>query len=187
LVLWWIIPSIVLAQDRCESYRLAVRKSHQKYLGPAYPWKFGLAQLKVESNCRNITAFDGGTGVAQFMPSTAKYVSTLMKSPFLPSNPAQAINAQAFYISHIHKKENWGHKPLWVDYQIYNGGKANLYKEYQRAEVLSHFEMRQACKRKIIQLKSGPLDLCSVNYRYSEKIYDFAKLFDKSLESMRYW
>ena len=123
------------ALDRCEAHIKDVRVEHTKYFGIQFPYWYGVAQLKTESACRtNITAFDAGQGIAQFMPKTAQYIQSLMGEALDPYNPRQAIRMQAFYMNRIHRTENWTDR-LWISYQIYNGGKGTLYKEYQRAEI----------------------------------------------------
>jgi len=104
-----------------------------------------------------------------------------------PYNPTQAIRMQAFYMNRIHTKENWTGK-LWVAYQIYNGGKSNLYNEYKRAGVLDWELMKMFCQRKTIILKSGaPLNFCDVNYDYSKKVERYGNSYRRGSDLTRYW
>lgn len=183
----FLLVSPAYALDRCESLVKDVRVEHTKYFGIQFPYWYGVGQLKQESACRtNVTAFDAGQGVAQFMPKTAQYVQALMGETLDPYNPKQAIRMQAFYMNRIHRLENWTGR-LWTSYQIYNGGKGTLFKEYQRAEILDWDLMKTACQRKKIQMKWGILDLCEVNYDYSKKVEKYGNQYRRGADGMRYW
>lgn len=177
----------VLASDRCQSFVSEVRRSCFFYWGVNFPYHYAVAQLKQESGCReNIKAFDGGQGIAQFMPATEKYVESLMKEEINPMESKSAIKAQAFYMRHLHK-QNWEGK-LWLTYQAYNGGWTLLKKEYQRAEIADWDLMRLECKRKTIVLKCGDLlNFCDVNYDYSKKIYKYGQQYKIVEDGMKFW
>jgi hypothetical protein len=184
-LLFFLPPAYAL--DRCEAHVQSVRVEHTKYFGIQFPYWYGVAQLRTESACRtNVTAFDAGMGIAQFMPKTSQYIQSLMGEALDPYNPKQAIRMQAFYMSRIHRLENWD-GGLWIDYQIYNGGRGTLYKEYQRAGVLDWDLMKLSCQRKKIQMKWGILDLCEVNYDYSKKVEKYAFPYKRNADGMRYW
>ena len=185
LALLFAVPAQAL--DRCATLVQDVRVQHIKYFGLAFPYWYGVGQLKQESACRTtVTAFDAGQGVAQFMPKTSQYVQSLMGQKLDPYNPKQAIRMQAFYMGRIHTKENWTGK-LWTSYQIYNGGKPTLYKEYQRARVADWELMKMNCLRKQIQTKWGVLDLCEVNYSYSKQVEKYGNLYRRGKDGMRFW
>lgn len=182
-----LFVSPAFAADRCISYVQEVRVQHIKYSGLKYPYWYGVGQLRQESNCRStVTAFDAGQGVAQFMPKTSTYIQGLMGEKLDPYNPKQAIRMQAFYMGRIYRLENWTGR-LWTSYQIYNGGKSTLYKEYQRARVADWELMKTNCQRKKIQMKWGVLDLCEVNYDYSKKVEKYGNLYRRGPDGMRYW
>ncbi len=186
LLLLQLLISQVIAADRCISFVPQVRQAHMKYLGPGYPWKYGVGQLKQESTCKeSITAFDGGMGAAQFMPKTSQYIQSLMGEKLNPYNPVDATRMQAFYMARIYQKEN-PYKKIWFGYQVYNGGFSLLNKEADRAGQPDHDLMRLYCKRKVIQLKSGPLDMCNVNYDYSTRIYKYGKQYGP-LDTTVFW
>ena len=193
-----LIPVYANALDRCATLVQTVRVEHIKYFGLHYPYWYGVGQLKQESACREtVTAFDAGQGVAQFMPKTAQYIQSLMGEKLNPYNAKQAIRMQAFYIHRIQRYENWTARPvsdgvsngdhLWIAYQIYNGGKSLLYKEYQRAKKVNWAAMKAQCKRNKIQMKWGILDLCEVNYDYSKKIEKYGNQYRRGVDGMRYW
>jgi hypothetical protein len=188
---WWLIlllvPVPAHALDRCERLVKDVRVAHTKYFGIQFPVHYGVGQLKTESACRtNVTAFDAGQGVAQFMPKTAQYIQSLIGEALDPYNPRQAIRMQAFYMNRIHRTENWTDR-LWISYQIYNGGRGTLYKEFQRAGLMDWDLMKMSCQRKKIQMKWGILDLCEVNYGYSTKVEKYGNLYRRGPDGMRYW
>ena len=185
ILLLFIVPAHAL--DRCEAHVKDVRVEHTRYFGFQFPYWYGVAQLKTESACRtNVTAFDAGQGIAQFMPKTAQYVQSLMGEALNPYNPRQAIRMQAFYMNRIHRKENWTDR-LWVTYQIYNGGAGTLKAESRRAGLTDWASMRLSCQRKKIPMKWGVLDLCEVNYDYSVKIARFSLAYRRGPDGMRYW
>ena len=182
-----LLAPFLRAADRCAMLVKDVRVEHTRYFGLQFPYWYGVGQLKQESACRTtVTAFDAGQGVAQFMPKTAQYVQSLMGEALDPYNPRQAIRMQAFYMNRIHTKENWTGR-LWIAYQIYNGGKTTLYKEFQRAQVLDWDLMKQSCQRKKILMKWGTLDLCLVNYDYSKKVEKYGNQYRRGVDGMRYW
>jgi len=189
-----LIPSLIFASDRCVNYKTDVRIQHIKYFGYGFPYWYGLGQLKQESCCRaEVTAFDAGMGIAQFMPKTSQYIQSLMGEKLNPYNPQQAIKMQAYYMSRIHQKENFvkTDKPLWISYQIYNGGASMLKKEYLRTNLKepNWICMKDKCIRKKIKLKSGRyLDLCEVNYDYSVKVYRYGNKYSTGqLTTFKYW
>lgn len=180
-------PVVTNPKDRCTQWIQAVRTEHTKYFGFSFPYWYSVGQLKAESACRaDAGSFDGGQGVAQFMPKTAQYIASLMGEALDPYNPKQAIRAQAFYMNRIHTKENWTEK-LWIDFQIYNGGAGTLKAEYERAIVLDWDLMKTQCKRKKIQLKNSVLDLCEVNYFYSKKVEQYGNQYRRGVDGMEYW
>lgn len=178
--------SICYGLDRCQSLKQTVRKEHIRYFGVTFPWWYGIGQLKQESCCRtNVTAFDAGQGVAQFMPKTVQYVNSLMHENLNPYNPNDAIRMQAFYMSKLNK-QNWCGR-LWLTYQGYNGGFALLKKEAQRAGTTNWSKMRNACNRKVLHFKWGDLDLCEVNYDYSRKVYKYGQQYKVGVDSRYFW
>ena len=186
LLLTLMFIHMARATDRCVAYVQTVRVEHTKQFGIEFPYWYGVGQLKQESACRsNVTAFDAGQGIAQFMPKTAKYITALMGENLNPYNPKQGIRMQAFYMARIHHKENWTDM-LWVTYQIYNGGGPALAGESRRAGMTDWNTMRSVCQRKKIQMKWGILDLCEVNYSYSKNIKRFGELYRRGADGMRY-
>jgi hypothetical protein len=174
--------------DRCEMLVQEVRVQHFKYFGLAFPYWYGVGQLKQESACRTtVTAFDMGMGVAQMMPKTSQYIQSLMGEKLDPYNPKQAIRMQAFYMHRIHTKENWTGM-LWSSYQIYNGGAGTLKAEYNRAGKIADWDlMKLSCQRKKLQFKWGVLDLCEVNYDYSKKVEKYGNLYRRGPDGVGYW
>lgn len=183
----YLLTGSAWGSTRCALLVQDVRVEHIKYFGLSFPVHYGVGQLEQESACRtNVTAFDAGQGVAQFMPKTSQYVQSLMGEKLDPYNPKHAIRMQAFYMHRIHTKENWT-PALFVTYQIYNGGKATLYNEWKRAGMLDWDLMKMSCQRKKLKFKWGILDLCVVNYDYSKKVEKYGNTYRRGPDSMRYW
>lgn len=188
LVLLIVAPGY--SSDRCINYAQDVRIQYEKYFGLSFPFWYGLGQLRQESRCRgNVTAFDGGKGLAQFMPATEKYIKKLMGAPDLdPYNPEHAIRMQAFYMKRLDKSNFAPDKGLWITYMFYNSGTGTVRKEYRRSGVACWAAMRGVCKRRVIHLKSGRnLDLCNVGYDYPVKIYKYGQRYRTGIDRRRYW
>jgi hypothetical protein len=104
-------------------------------------------------------------------------------------NPQQAIRAQAWYISKLHRQNTDGR--LWITYAFYNSGPGTMKKE--AAKCLSchgwnYAAMKSACKRKVLTLKSGKkLDLCNVGYDYPVRVYTYGQQYKISSDMRRYW
>jgi len=182
------LTNTAYALDRCKQYVQDVRAAHTIQFGVMYPYWYGVGQLEQESLCRaNVTAFDAGQGIAQFMPKTEAWIEELMSEQLDMMNPRDAIRAQAFYMHRIHVKENW-HNSLWLDYQIYNGGRKNLYNEYLRAgKELNWEKMKDNCQRRKLQFKWGVLDLCDVNYDYSVQVWRKGNQYKTGMNGFSYW
>lgn len=165
------------AVDRCKDLATDVRIEHYKRFGVNYPWWYGVGQLKQESQCKaDAHAFDGGMGIAQFMPKTAAEISKQMGIPLDPFVARDAVKMQAYFMWQLDKQNKSGY--LRYTYQAYNGGWGNLLKEHSRALTWEPFQMQAACQRKTIILKSGaPLSFCETNYDYPVRIEHFAEAF----------
>lgn len=173
--------------DRCAKHVQDVRREHFKFFGIDYPYWYGVGQLKQESGCRaDAVSFDGGRGIAQFMPLTEREVEGVLKADVDLMNPKHAIMAQACYMAKIHKS-NWDGR-LWLTYCFYNSGIGTMKKEYVAAGVLDYERMRAACKRKVLVLKSGAtLDLCKVGYDYPKQVYAYASPYRLFKDAYAYW
>lgn len=179
------------AMDRCQEYVVDARTQHQKYFGLDYPYWYGVAQLKQESQCRETAhaSFDGGMGIAQFMPATWKDINQSLGGKLNPYVGSDAIRAQAYFMSQVHKLNFSGSKKghLWLTYQAYNGWWTLLKKEYQRAGILDWKAMRAKCKRKIVTTPKYTVDFCNVNYSYSKQVFSYAQRYKFSSDKWGYW
>jgi hypothetical protein len=181
-------PCNVFASDRCIQYHQSIRVQYTKFFGSGYPFHYAVGKIRQESNCRaDITAFDGGMGLSQFMPKTERDVERQTGWDLNMYNPEHAIKAQAFYMSQLHRQNPDGR--LWIDEMFYNSGAGTTKKEAARAGAWDYDRMKAICKRKILVLKSGKLlDLCDVGYDYPKKIYFYGQKYkEKSDGEWRYW
>lgn len=183
------ITQTTFAIDQCIDYKIDVKNYHIKYFGPDFPWWYGLGQLKQESRCREkVTAFDGGMGIAQFMPTTAEGIYKQMGTRLNPYKHEDAIKMQAFFMKSLHKQNKFPRKPLWITYQGYNGGFKWLQNEYKRAGSSDWQLMKNQCQRKTIKLKNGNyLSFCEVNYDYSKKVYKYGSLYRSGVDGYEFW
>lgn len=189
LFIFLILSTHSYATDRCFKYERKVRIAAFKYFGLRYPYHYNLGQLYTESGCRTqVTAFDGGEGIAQFMPNTTKYIRKLMNRPDLnPYNIKHAIIMQTFFLYKLHKSNFAREKNLWLTFMFYNSGIGTVKKEAVKAGSVDYDSMKVVCKRRKIKFKWGILDLCKVGYEYPELIYKHGERFKKFNSSWKYW
>ena len=176
--------------DRCASLTQEVRRAHWAVFGVDYPYQYGVAQLKQESNCRNIISNDGvgSEGMAQI---TYRWWQDVLKKngileiKTLPNH----LRAQAVIMKSMYKPE-YG---LWVTYQIYNGGN-HVLKEIARAGVADWEKAKEKCTRgqSCFTLKSGKRicrSNCDINYEYSQNIFKMGKEYGNVPDNSRfiYW
>lgn len=180
------------AGDRCTAYRSAAIEASMMYFG-SFPWWYLLGQLRQESCCRaDVTAFDGGMGIAQFMPKTAEEIYRMMQQRLNPYNTRDAIRMQAFYMSRLDRQAaaipGNAERKLFLSFMAYNSGLGNVKKEAIRAGSTDHQEMRSVCRRKILTLKNGnKLDLCDVGYDYPVRIYKYGQRYRSGQDTRIFW
>ena len=165
--------------ERCDSYVQDVRKAHYKVFGLNYPYWYGVAQLKKESNCREVISRDGigSQGLAQ--------ITYRWWKPFLNKKGIYHLNSRSnqllaqAYIMQDAKKQSYS-KSIFSWYMVYNGGNW-INKEIKKAREtlgiveVSHEVARQFCKRGNITFNNGQvINACDINYDYPIKIYKYA-------------
>ena len=145
------------------------------HIGMDAPAHEFMGQIATESRCdAGITAFDGGMGLGQFMPATADWIQEREQSlrevsaKPQPYDPKWAIRAMILYDKWLY--DNTDCKGWYYAYRSYNGGLGNMNKEIRAAGSCDRADVEKACKRRILKLKSGLLDLCNVNISYPQKI-----------------
>lgn len=189
LFLFAILLAVNLsAVDRCTSYVREVRIAHFKEFGLDFPYQYGVAQLLAESNCRDIISNDGvgSQGVAQI---TYRLWQKVLDEGGIKSisSSSNSIKAQALIMKHLHKPEY----PLWVTYQLYNGGSWVL-KEIRKAGATDWDKAKAQCTRgnskfttsKGVVYRSN----CDINYSYSKEIFKYGKRYANSSSSLfRFW
>lgn len=115
------------AADLCDQYRATLTREAQAVYGIGAPIPALAAQMRQESGCRaDVTAWDNGRGLAQFMDPTARQV--VKSFPDLgapdPYNPKWALRAMVRYNYWLHERvrgenpcERWG-----ATFKSYNAG-----------------------------------------------------------------
>jgi membrane-bound lytic murein transglycosylase MltF len=123
--LTWFLLAVLLslcastmAADRCEQYRATLTREAHAVQGLGAPIPMFAGQMRQESGCRaDITAFDNGRGLAQFMDATARQVAKAFPElgPPSPYDPRWAIRAMVRYDGQIYDRvrgdtpcDRWG-------------------------------------------------------------------------------
>lgn len=101
------LAAAVFAADPSAPYRATLIREAQAVHGPNAPVPLFAGQIHQESGWRpNVTAWDNGRGLAQFMDGTTKQVAALFPElgPADPYSPRWAIRAMVRYDGWIYKK-----------------------------------------------------------------------------------
>lgn len=181
------VPWACSGVDRCLKYYPQVVREARFHIGMDAPAHDFMGQIETESACNaGVTAFDGGMGLGQFMPATAEWIQEreealkdLSVEP-LPYDPRWAIRALILYDHWLFKNVTC---PEWhFAFRAYNGGLGNLNREIGRAGTCDPEKVAACCKRKVLRLKKGFLDLCRVNVEYPEKILRAAEKYRRRFD-----
>lgn len=173
---------VTLLADRCDNYKRDVRKAHYYVFGVDFPYWYGIAQLKQESNCRDILSRDGigSQGLAQI---TYRWWQKFLNEKGIKNIDSikNQLLAQAYIMKNSKAQAYSSH--MWVWYQVYNGG-GLVNKEIKRARLdlgireVPHEIARTYCNRKNITFSNGQtINACDINYEYSENIYKYAQKY----------
>lgn len=115
------------AADLCDQYRPALTRESQAVYGIGAPVPALASQMRQESGCRaEVTAWDNGRGLAQFMDPTARQVSHSFPELGAPDpyNPRWAMRAMVRYDYWLHERVR-GDNPCerWAAaFKSYNAG-----------------------------------------------------------------
>jgi len=171
--------------DRCMKYAPLVVRESRYHIGMNAPAHLFLGQIEQESRCNEgATAFDGGMGLGQFMPETAKELHRkhpeLREFPFNPYDSRWNIRAMILYDRDCYREVNC--KGWYYAFRGYNGGVSLLNREIARAGSCDLEKVEAQCKRKVIRLKNGSLlDLCVVNIEYPYRIFEKSEKYKRRL------
>lgn len=112
------LPFVVHAADPSAPYRSTLVREAQAMYGPDAPVPMFAGQIRQESGWRaNVTAWDNGRGLAQFMDGTTRQVTALFPElgPANPYDPRWAMRALVRYDGWIYKRmkgkdacQKWG-------------------------------------------------------------------------------
>lgn len=178
--------SEVKAFDRCDSYTQEVRKAHFKVFGLNYPYWYGVAQLKQESNCRDVISRDGigSQGLAQI---TYRWWQKYLKTKGI--NDIKSISNQLLAQAYIMQNASYQnpYKSLWINYQIYNGGN-HVVKELKRANSTKWEDGLKVCDRGYTTFSNGTKKSnCEINYDYSKKVYQYGQKWKIGNDVKGFW
>lgn len=157
-------------------YKAQVIREARYHIGIDAPYWLFMGQIEQESGCREaVTAFDGGAGLGQFMPATARWIHdreetlreiSLKASPYDSRWSIRALVLYDWYLFTTGDCPGW-----YFAFRAYNGGAGNLNREIRRAGSCEISLVEKQCSRKRIRLKSGNLlDLCRVNITYPYQV-----------------
>lgn len=162
-------------------YRQVVREA-RFHIGMYAPVHYFMGQIEIESKCNEkATSFDGGMGLAQFMPEVAVWIHKkekfLQEFPRNPYDPRWAIRALILYDRFCYKSvscSGW-----YYAFRAYNGGIYNINKEIEKTGSCDICAVEKNCSRKVLKLKTGNLDLCKVNIAYPNKIFRESRKYER--------
>jgi len=165
------------AIDRCHKYLPIVKREAHYIGGLNAPFHYFISQIKVESSCRDgLIAYDGGMGLMQIMPTTAKELHQkypyLQKIPYNPLSPEWNIRAGILYDYACYRATIC--KGWYFAFRAYNGGVGNLNREIKRAGSCEWEKVEQNCRRS----RDKYVDFCMVNISYPYKIFRFSKEYN---------
>jgi soluble lytic murein transglycosylase-like protein len=163
--------------NRCKKYLPTVIREARYHIGMYAPVHYFMGQIEQESRCNEgATAFDGGMGLGQIMPETAKELHRkypeLRELAFNPYDPKWNIRAMILYDRACYREvicQDW-----YFAFRAYNGGVGNINKEIHIAKTCNYEDVEKVCKRG----KKGMLDLCKLNIEYPYKIFEKARKYE---------
>lgn len=175
LIVAFLAAAMLLARDACaqEQYRRDLVRSTRLAWGLGAPVATMAAQIHQESGWRpDAVSPVGATGMAQFMPGTARWICGAY--PDLPAgcnttNPVWAMRALAAYDRHLYDRlaiagdecSRW-----WATLRSYNGGLGHWLKEARLAASPADREaVNSACGQASRHRKH-----CAENLGYPERI-----------------
>jgi hypothetical protein len=165
--------------NRCKKYLPTVIREARYHIGMTAPVHYFMGQIEQESRCNEgATAFDGGMGLGQVMPETAKELHRkypeLRELGLNPYDPQWNIRAMILYDRACYRAVNC--EGWYFAFRAYNGGAGLLNREIARAGSCEISKVEEQCKRGKNKLKSGTiLDSCKVNIEYPYKIFKKAE------------
>lgn len=180
----WLLVGMVLwssgafAQDyprEADRYRFYLTRQARLVWGLDAPVATMAAQVHQESGWRKDAVSPvGASGLAQFMPATAKWICGKHAYPELPldcntMNPAWALRAMALYDKHLYDRLAWAGAECtrwWFSLRSYNGGEVHLVKEARlAADPTTREGVDAQCGRASRNAKH-----CAENLSYPRKI-----------------
>lgn len=188
LLCCWPLPSACSDStiNRCRKYYPQVIRESRVFAGMDAPAYAFMGQIETESRCNaGITAFDGGMGLSQFMPATARWLQRRedslqeISSRAAPYNPNWAIRALIIYDRQLYDQTSC--RDWHFAFRAYNGGLGNLNKEIKQASSCDPALVAKHCHRKILKLKNGgTLNLCQVNISYPRKVFQAGEKYRRA-------
>jgi soluble lytic murein transglycosylase-like protein len=176
-------PSDCSSIERCKKYMPTVIREARYHIGMTAPVHYFMGQIEQESRCNEgATAFDGGMGLGQIMPETAKELHRkypeLRELAFNPYDPKWNIRAMVLYDRACYREvlcQDW-----YFAFRAYNGGVGNINREINIAKTCNYQDVEKVCKRgkNVGAYGNTPLNLCKVNIEYPYKIFERARKYE---------
>jgi hypothetical protein len=167
--------------NRCWKHLPTVVRETRYFLGVDAPAHYFMGQIEQESGCNEgITSFDGGMGLGQLMPTTARELQAKYKElrelEFNPYDPHWNIRAMILYDRACYNSVDC--RDWYFAFRAYNGGASVLNREIGKAGSCDWEQVEKCCRRRKVKLQSGQvLDLCKVNIEYPYRVFRNAKRY----------
>lgn len=127
----------------CGQYQQRLTGAVYNKLSPAASVPVFAAQMMQESGCNSLAKSSAGAmGLDQFMPDTAKWMSSLSTelAPADPMNPNWAIKAQVTYMTWLMRRDKGRTECDTIAFALssYNGGEGWLLRDQTQANLLGY-------------------------------------------------
>jgi len=182
-----LVTQVCFAKDYClDRYGKDTKRYLTREFGIDFPWWYGVAVYKTESNCVWRRSLDGhgSIGIAQITPKW--WDKELIQKGFAgyKTDSSQYIQAFSYILKSVYDsvteicRTRFQTKKLWITFQGYNRSIGKLNREVKQAGVCVYEVWRYYCKEVDVCVWKNVdgsckqwCNGCDINGSYSVKIY----------------